>query len=113
MVDKPLGANDLLRLQKDALDLVLAVHSGIRRVARPMASIADFDQMSAQVKESGLDDSFAEVLKRWPDQEGHLIGAAIGIMVDLADYLGSPDRTDATLEKAKRRAANKQTPFAG
>ncbi len=113
MVDRPLSSDDLLRLQKDGLALVLAVHSGIRRVARPMSSIADFDQMAAHVKEAGIDASFAEVVKRWPNKEGHLIGAAIGIMVDLADHLSSPERTDVMLEKARQRADKKQPPFEG
>lgn len=111
MADRPLSSDELLGLQKDGLDLVLSVHAGIRSVARPMRSIADVDQMAAEINEKNLDKQFAEVVKRWPNRESHLIGCAIGIMVDLADHLGSPDQTDAMLQKAKRRAEKRQSPF--
>ena len=111
MAERPLGSDELLSLQKDGLDLVLSVHAGIRRVARPMRSIADFDQIAAEIGESNLDEQFAEVIKRWPIREGQLIGCAIGIMVDLADHLGSSSKTDEMLREAKRRADKKQKPF--
>lgn len=105
-----LSSDDLLRLQKEAVNLITVVAEGAR-MGKGMTSIGHFDQVEAAILESGREAEAAAIFARVGNDQ-LLAGVAIGFLLTIIDEVaGDPAITDQALQQVRQRLEQKQSPF--